>query len=322
MRSAMASIAAAICGSCAATAAGTVASSRVHDPGDLQGGQPVDLGQFGPERLGGQRLQLGAGVTRSWQEASAVGGHGVRLFRTSGATAAAAAGVSGCRCGPGGGWSAGGPGTGASGAVVPRLRGVWRWASASYEAASAGAAVSYVRCATPMNRQSTTRSWLVRRRHGGRAQLALAGGGGGQDVVGVLRDGPVRAAGDRDRRGAVLEGDPQRLDDVAGRAGVGDRDGDVPGAQLHGVGDGEVRVAVGVRDQADAQQLLGEVLGDEAGGADAVDVDAAGGRRARRRRRRAGPCRARRRCRRGSAARRRRVWRRRRRSGRRPLCRR
>src|ERR671931_635449 len=37
-----------------------------------------------------------------------------------------------------------------------------RCASASYEAASAGAAVSYVFCATPTNRQSTTRSWLVR----------------------------------------------------------------------------------------------------------------------------------------------------------------
>ena len=32
----------------------------VHDPGDLQGGQPVDLGQLGPERLGGEGLQLGA----------------------------------------------------------------------------------------------------------------------------------------------------------------------------------------------------------------------------------------------------------------------
>lgn len=32
-----------------------------------------------------------------------------------------------------------------------------------------------------------------------------------------------------------------------------------------------------VGDEADAQQLLGEVLADEGGGADAVDVDAAGG---------------------------------------------
>lgn len=96
-------------------------------------------------------------------------------------------------------------------------------------------------------------------------------------MVGVLRDRAVRAAGDRDRGGAVVEGDPQRLYDVAGGAGVGDGDGDVAGAELYGVGDGEVRVAVGVRDQADAEQLLAEVLGDESGGADAVDVDAAGG---------------------------------------------
>src|SRR5690606_2234473 len=37
-----------------------------------------------------------------------------------------------------------------------------RWASASYDADRAGAACSYVRCATPTNRQSTTSSWLVR----------------------------------------------------------------------------------------------------------------------------------------------------------------
>src|SRR4051794_40733620 len=115
------------------------------------------------------------------------------------------------------------------------------------------------------------------RGHGRRAQLTLAGRGGGQDVVGVLRDGPVRPARDRDGRGPTLEGDPEWLDDVPGRPGVRDRDRDVLRAQLHGVGDGEVRVAVGVRHQPYAQQLLGEILGDQAGGADAVYVDAAGG---------------------------------------------
>ncbi|CAO0837051.1 hypothetical protein SMICM17S_13259 [Streptomyces microflavus] len=35
---------------------------------------------------------------------------------------------------------------------------------------------------------------------------------------------------------------------------------------------------VGVGYEADAEQLLGEVLGDQGGGADAVDVGAAGGR--------------------------------------------
>lgn len=58
---------------------------------------------------------------------------------------------------------------------------------------------------------------------------------------------------------------------------MGDRDGHVLGAQLHRVGDGEVRVAVRVGYQPDAQELLGEVLGDETGRADPVDVDAAGG---------------------------------------------
>lgn len=57
---------------------------------------------------------------------------------------------------------------------------------------------------------------------------------------------------------------------------MGDRDRRVAGAQQDGVGDGQVRVAVRVGDQADAEQLLREVLGDQGGGADAVDVDAAG----------------------------------------------
>ncbi|CAO0837064.1 hypothetical protein SMICM17S_08004 [Streptomyces microflavus] len=58
-----------------------------------------------------------------------------------------------------------------------------------------------------------------------------------------------------------------------------DRDGHIAGAQLHGVGHREVRVGVGVGYQADAEQLLRQVLADEGGGAHAVDVDAAGGRR-------------------------------------------
>ena len=32
----------------------------VHDAGDVEGGQPVDVGELGPEGLGGQGLQLGA----------------------------------------------------------------------------------------------------------------------------------------------------------------------------------------------------------------------------------------------------------------------
>ena len=60
------------------------------------------------------------------------------------------------------------------------------------------------------------------------------------------------------------------------RPGVRDRDGDVTGPQLHGVRHGQVRVRVRVRDQADAQQLLDEVLADEVGGPDAVHIDAAG----------------------------------------------
>ncbi len=124
--------------------------------------------------------------------------------------------------------------------------------------------------------------------HRGRSQLALAGGGGGQDVVGVRGDLAVRAAGDRDGRRAVVEGDPQRLYDVGGAPGVGDGDGDIAGPQLHGVRHGEVRVGVRMRDQADAQQLLGEVLADEVGRPDAVDVDAAGGGERGRRRLRAG----------------------------------
>ena len=138
--------------------------------------------------------------------------------------------------------------------------------------------VSYVRCATPMNRQSTTSSWLVRRRHRRRAQLALARGGRGQDVVGVLRRSrpsgrPVIAIVVAPRSKATRSGSMTS----AGRPGVGDRDRDVTGAQLHRVGHGQVRVAVGVGDQPDAQQLLGEVLGDQTGRPDAVHIDAAGG---------------------------------------------
>ncbi len=42
--------------------------------------------------------------------------------------------------------------------AAQRVRGECRWARASYEAARAGAAVSYVRWVTQVNRQSTTRS--------------------------------------------------------------------------------------------------------------------------------------------------------------------
>ncbi len=53
----------------------------VHGAGDVEGGQPVDLGEFGPEGLGGQRLQLGAefgvrghgGSLRRFGRGSAVG---------------------------------------------------------------------------------------------------------------------------------------------------------------------------------------------------------------------------------------------------------
>lgn len=93
-----------------------------------------------------------------------------------------------------------------------------------------------------------------------------------------MGDGRGGGAGDGDGRRAPLEGVAQRVDDVARASGVGDGDGHVPGAEQDGVGDGEVGVVVGVCDQADAQQFLCEVLADEGGGADAVDVDAAGGR--------------------------------------------
>ncbi len=50
-----------------------------------------------------------------------------------------------------------------------------------------------------------------------------------------------------------------------------------PRAELHGAGHGEVRVAVRLRDQPDARQLLRQVVGDQGGGADAVQVSAPGG---------------------------------------------
>ena len=113
--------------------------------------------------------------------------------------------------------------------------------------------------------------------HRGGPQFALPGSRGGQHEVGVLRDRAVRAAGDGDGGGAVVEGGPQRLDHVVRGAGVGDGQRHVAGAQLHGVGDGQVRVGVRVRDQTDPQQLLRQVLRDQARGRDPVDVGAAGG---------------------------------------------
>lgn len=74
----------------------------------------------------------------------------------------------------------------------------------------------------------------------------------------------------------MVEGHPQRLYDIGGPPGVGDREGDVTGPHLHRVRHGQMRVRVRMRDQADAQQLLGEVLADEVGGPDAVHIDAAG----------------------------------------------
>ncbi|CAM5704609.1 hypothetical protein STENM327S_08415 [Streptomyces tendae] len=135
-----------------------------------------------------------------------------------------------------------------------------------------------IRCATPTNRQSTTSSWLVRDDiAAGRSSLSRA-----VDVVSTwsaywVGVGAVGAAGDGDGRRAPFEGDPERFDDVPRRAGVRDRQGHVPRAQLHRVGDGEVRVARGVGYETYAQHLLGEILGDQVGGADAVHVGAAGG---------------------------------------------